>query len=304
MLVHLRLQLRILFEKQRNLTNKLENSEEKVKNREEQLLTKDQEIMKLRQHIATLKQKINLERVRFGLTLSETKHTAEKEINELKNEMKKVEEEFYDCRRKMMKACSDSRREEMQTRQRLEESIKETCAVNDSFKGVYDDYLRLESYLKDIEEEMMPLQAQIYELAKTLNVKPTELLSRIEQLKIVLTSDQNIKEMLIKAISVMKNDEVSAAKDSETIPICVDTCPTERFNNPRAGSSNNVKQGDLSCPFSQKFLLEQLNNPGHKGTGRKNEVEKEQVVRPKLPFKITKWPLRQRRIITMSSLSK
>ena len=153
-----------------------------------------------------------------------------------------------------MKACSDSRQEEMQTRQRLEESIKETWAVNDSFKAVYDDYLRLESYLKDVEEEMMPLQSQIYELAKTLNVKPAELLSRIEQLKIVLTSDENIIELLIKVISVMKNDEVSAHKDSETIPICVDTCPTERFNNPRAGSSNNLKQSDLSSPSSQKFL--------------------------------------------------
>ena len=279
------------------MKNKLENSEKIVKNREEQLLTKDQAIVKLLQRIATLKQKINLERVRFGLTLKETRHAGEKEINELKNEMKNAEEEFYDCRRKMMKVCSDSRREEMQTRQRLEESIKETCAVNDSFKAVYDDYLRLESYLKDIEEEMMPLQSQIYELAKTLNVKPTELLSRIEQLKIVLTSDENIKELLIKAISVMKNDEVSAPKNSETIPTCVDTCPTESFNNPRAFSSSNLKQRDLSCPFSQKFLPEQLNNPGHKGTGKKNEVEKGKVVRPKLPFKIPKWPLRQRRIL-------
>ena len=279
------------------MKNKLENSEKIVKNREEQLLTKDQAIVKLLQRIATLKQKIDLERVRFGLTLKETRHAGEKEINELKNEMKKAEEEFYDCRRKMMKVCSDSRREEMQTRQRLEESIKETCAVNDSFKAVYDDYLRLESYLKDIEEEMMPLQSQIYELAKTLNVKPTELLSRIEQLKIVLTSDENIKELLIKAISVMKNDEVYAPKNSETIPTCVDTCPTESFNNPRAFSSSNLKQRDLSCPFSQKFLPEQLNNPGHKGTGKKNEVEKGKVVRPKLPFKIPKWPLRQRRIL-------
>ena len=286
MLVHLRLQLRILFEKQRNLTNKLENSEEKVTNREEQLLTKDQAIVKLRQHIATLKQKINLERVRFGLTLNETKHTAEKEISELKNEMKKAEEEFYDCRRKMMKACSDSRREEMQTRQRLEESIKETCAVNDSFKAVYDDYLRLESYLKDIEEEMMPLQSQIYELSQALNLKPTELLSKLEQLKIVLTSDENIKELLRKTLFKMKNDEISP-KDSET----------ESFNNPRAGSSSNVKQGDLSCPFSQKFLLEQLNNPCHKKTGKKYKVEKEKVVRPKLGFKIPKWPLRQGRIL-------
>ena len=279
------------------MKNKLENSEKIVKNREEQLLTKDQAIVKLLQRIAALKQKINLERVGFGLTLKETRHAGEKEINELKNEMKNAEEEFYDCRRKMMKVCSDSRREEMQTRQRLEESIKETCAVNDSFKAVYDDYLRLESYLKDIEEEMMPLQSQIYELAKTLNVKPTELLSRIEQLKIVLTSDENIKELLIKAISVMKNDEVSAPKNSETIPTCVDTCPTESFNNPRAFSSSNLKQRDLSCPFSQKFLPEQLNNPGHKGTGKKNEVEKGKVVRPKLPFKIPKWPLRQRRIL-------
>ena len=296
MLVHLLLQVRVLFEKQRNLTNKLENSEEKVKNREEELLTKDQATVKLRQHIATLKQKINLERVRFGLTLNETKHAAGEEINELKNEMKNAEEEFYDCRRKMMKACSDCRREEMQTRQRLQESVQETRAVNDSLKTVYDDYLRLESYLKDIEEEMMPLQSQIYELAKTLNVKPAELLSRIEQLRIVLTSDENIKELLIKDISVMKNDEVSAPKDSETIPTCVDTCPTESFNNPRAGFSSNLKQGDLSCPFSQRFLPEQLNNPGHKGTGRKNEVEKVRVACPKLPFKIPKWPLRQRRI--------
>ena len=297
MLVHLRLQVRVLFEKQRNLTNNLQNSEEKVKNRKEQLLTKDQATVKLWQHITTLKQKINLERVRFDLTLKETKHAAEKEINELKNEMKRAEEEFYDCRRKMMRACSDSRREEMQARQSLEETTKETCAVNDSFRAVYDDYLRLESYLKDIEQEMMPLQLQIYELAKTLNVKPTELLSRIEQLKVVLTSDENIKELLIKAISVMKNDEVSAPKDSETIPTCVDTCLTESFNNPPAGSSSNLKQGDLSCPFSQKFLPEQLNNPGHKGTGKKNEVEKEKVVRPKLPFKISKWQLRQRRIL-------
>ena len=268
------------------MTNKLENSEEKVKNREQQLLTKDQEIMKLLQHFATLKGKFNLERVRFGLTLKETKHAAEKEINELKNEMKRAEEKFNDCRRRMMKAYSDSRREEMQTQQCLEESVKETCTVNDSFKAVYDDYLRLESYLKDIEEEMMPLQSQIYELSKALNLKPTELISKLEQLKIVLTSDENIKELLGKTLFKMKNDEISP-KDSET----------ERFNDPRAGSSSNVKQGDLSCPFSQKFLPEQLNNPCHKETGKKYEVEKEKVVRPKLRFKIPKWPLRQGRIL-------
>ena len=254
------------------MTYKLENSEEIVKNREEQLLTKDQEITKLLQHFATLKRKFNLERVRFGLTLKQTKHAAEKEINELKNEMKRAEEKFNDCRRRMMKAYSDSRREEMQTRQRLEESVKETCAVNDSFKAVYDDYLRLESYLKDIEEEMMPLQSQIYKLSKALNLKPTELLSKLEQLKIVLTSDENIKV---------------SPKDSET----------ESFNNPRAGSYSNVKQAELSCPFSQKFLPEQLNNPCHKETGKKYEVEKEKVVRPKLHFKIPKWPLRQGRIL-------
>ena len=90
------------------MTNKLENSEEKVKNREQQLLTKDQEIMKLLQHFATLKRKFNLERVRFGLTLKETKHAAEKEINELKNEMKRAEEKFNDCRRRTMKAYCDS----------------------------------------------------------------------------------------------------------------------------------------------------------------------------------------------------
>ena len=174
----------------------------------------------------------------------------------------------------------------MQTRQRLEESVKETCAVNDSFTAVYDDYLRLESYLKDIEEEMMPLQSQIYELSQALNLKPTELLSKLEQLKIVLTSDENIKELLRKTLFKMKNDEISP-KDSET----------ESFNNPRAGSSSNVKQGDLSCPFSQKFLLEQLNNPCHKKTGKKYKVEKEKVVRPKLGFKIPKWPLRQGRIL-------
>ena len=84
----------------------------------------------------------------------------------------------------------------------------------------------------------------------------------------------------------MKNDEISP-KDSET----------ESFNDPRAGSSSNVKQGDLSCPFSQKFLPEQLNNPCHKETGKKYEVEKEKVVRPKLRFKIPKWPLRQGRIL-------
>ena len=268
------------------MTNKLENSEEKVKNREQQLLTKDQEIMKLLQHFATLKRKFNLERVRFGLTLKETKHAAEKEINELKNEMKREEEKFNDCRRRMMKAYSESRREEMQTRQRLEESVKETCTVNDSFKAVYDDYLRLESYLKDIEEEMMPLQSQIYELSKALNLKPTELLSKLEQLKIVLTTDENIKELLRKTLFKMKNDEISP-KDSET----------ESFNNPRAVSSSNVKQGDLSCPFSQKFLLEQLNNPCHKKTGKKYKVEKEKVVRHKLGFKIPKWPLRQGRIL-------
>ena len=38
-----------------------------------------------------------------------------------------------------MKAYCDSRREQLQTRLRLEESVKETCAVNDSFKAVYDD---------------------------------------------------------------------------------------------------------------------------------------------------------------------
>ena len=268
------------------MTNKLENSEEKVKNREQQLLTKDLQIMKLLQHFATLERKFNLERVRFGLTLKETKHAAEKEINELKNEMKRAEEKFNDCRRRMMKAYSNSRREEMQTRQRLEESVKETCTVNDSFKAVYDDYLRLESYLKDIEEEMMPLQSQIYELSKALNLKPTEVLFKLEQLKIVLTSDENIKELLRKTLFKMKNDEISP-KDSET----------ESFKNPRAGSSSNVKQADLSCPFSQKFLPEPLNNPCHKETGKKYEVEKEKVVRPKLGFKIPKWPLRQRRIL-------
>lgn len=84
---------------------------------------------------------------------------------------------------------------------------------------------------------------------QSLECEPTELLSRLEQLKIVLTSDQNLKELLSKPLFEMKNDDVSP-KDSETVPSCVESSSTaESFNNPLAGSSINLKKGNLSCSF-------------------------------------------------------
>ena len=296
MLVNLRLQLRVLYEKQRNLTNKLENSEQKAKQREEQILARDQEIMKMQQQIANLKREVNLENVRLNLKLKETKHAAEKEKIEMKNKMEKAEAEFRKRKISIMNAYFESKQEIVRLRSLLEESVRETSVVTDSFKTFYNEYLKLENDLSDIEKEMIPLQMQIYELAKAMNIEPEELRSRLEQLKIALTSDEsvgNLNELLAKTLLDVDKDEVTP-KDDQVASTSGGSSASASFNDTQPGSSSNMEQSDPSCPFSQKVLPEQLDNPCHKEAGKKHEAERGRMLRLKLGFKIPHWPLRQR----------
>ena len=132
-----------------------------------------------------------------------------------------------------------------------------------------------------------------------MNLQPEELRNRLDQLKQALSNKENagnLNEVLLKTLLVADKDEVTP-KDSQVASSSGRSSASDSFNEPQVkpGSSSDIEQGDPSCPFSEKFLPEQLDNSAQKQAGNKNKPEKGRAVWSKIGFKILKLPLRQRK---------
>lgn len=299
MLVNLRIHVRVLYAKQKSLANKIKNSEQIAEQRNEHLSVKDKEIRQMLAQINDLKRQLELEQLRLNLTLKDAKHAAEKEKIELKNAMEKAAAVFDNEKKGLQKALLESKQEICQLKNRLEESVQETATVTENFKNFYEDYLRLEEDLSTIEQHLVPVQKQFQELAKAMNLEPEELHYRLDKLKQALGNKENaghLKEVLAKTLLVADKDEVTP-KDSQVASSSGGSSASDSFNEPQVkpGSSSDIEEGDPSCPFSQKFFPEQLDNSAQKEAEKKDKPVKGRVVWSKIGFKILKLPLRQRK---------
>ncbi len=102
--------------------------------------------------------------------------------------------------------------------------------------------------------------------------------------------------MLVKTLLVADKDEVTP-KDSHMASSSGGSSGSASFSESqiKPGSSSDFEQSDPSCPFSQKFFPEQLDNSVHSDAEKKDKREKRKVVRAKLGFKMPKLPLRKRK---------
>lgn len=299
MLVNLRIHVRVLYAKQKSLANKIKNSEQIAEQRNEHLSVKDKEIRQMLAQINDLKRQLELEQLRLNLTLKDAKHAAEKEKIELKNAMEKAAAVFDNEKKGLQKALLESKQEICQLKNRLEESVQETATVTENFKNFYEDYLRLEEDLSTIEQHLVPVQKQFQELAKAMNLEPEELHYRLDKLKQALGNKENaghLKEVLAKTLLVADKDEVTP-KDSQVASSSRGSNASDSFDEPQVkpGSSSDIEEDDPSCPFSQKFFPEQLDNSAQKEAEKKDKAEKGRVIWSKIGFKILKLPLRQRK---------
>ena len=280
MLVSLRLQARVLYEKQRRLSIKLEASEKKAKERDQQLLAKDQDIGIMQETIKDLERNVKLEKVRLNFTLKEVKQAAEKERIAMKNAMEKVLTENENEKTALNKALLESKQEITRLRNRLGVSVGETAVVTNNFKAFYDEYRDLERQLAALESILVPLQTQICELARAMNLEPVDLLLRLEKLKRALKGNDKVgslKELFVTIVLDPEKDEItpkdSASGGSNT---------SASVNDAQPGSSTNFEQSVPSCPLSEK---EEETKNMLAGKGR--------MARLKLGFKTLNWPLRQ-----------
>ena len=299
MLVSLRIHVRVLYAKEKSLTKKIENSEQINEQRNEHLSVKDNEIRQMVVQINNLKRQLELEQLRLNLTMKDAKHAAEKEKIELKNAMEKAAAVYEKEKKGLQKALLESNQEVCKLKNRLEESVQETATVTENFKNFYEDYLRLEDDLSTIEKHLVPVQKQFQELAKVMNLQPEELRYRLDKLKQVLGNKENatnLNDELLNTLLIADKDEVTP-KDSQVASSSRESSASDSFNEPQVkpGSSSDIEEGDPSCPFSQKFLPEQLDNSTQKEAGNKNKAEKRSVVWSKIGFKILKLPLRRRK---------
>ena len=299
MLVSLRIHVRVLYAKQKSPANKIKNSEQIAEQRNEHLSVKEKEIQQMVAQISDLKRQLELEQLRLNLTLKDTKHAAEKEKIKLQNAMEKAAAVFENEKKGLQKALLESEQEVCQLKNRLEESVQETAAVTENFKNFYEDYLKLEEDLSSIEQHLVPVQKQFRELAKAMNLQPEELHYRLDKLKQALGSKENagnLNEVLLNKLLAADKDEVTP-KDSQVASSSGGSSASDSFNEPQVqpGSFSDIEKGDPSCPFSQKFFPEQLDNSAQKEAGNKNKPTKGRVVWSKIGFKILKLPLRQRK---------
>lgn len=299
MLVSLRIHVRILYEKQKSLAKKLNNSKQTAEHRNENLAEKDNEIRQMAQQINHLKRQLELEQLRLKLTLKDAKHAFKKEKIELTNAMEKAAAVHEKEKRALQKALVESKHEVFQLKNRLEESVRETATVTENFKNFYEDYLKLEDDLSIIEQHLIPIQKQFQELAKAMNLEPEELHCRLDELNKALSNSEkagNLKEVLVKTLLVADKDEVTP-KDSNIASSSGGSSGSASFSEPQVKpcSSSEFEQNDPSCPFSQKFFPEQLDNSAQKQTEKKDKREKGKLVWSKLGFKIPKFPLKQRK---------
>ena len=102
--------------------------------------------------------------------------------------------------------------------------------------------------------------------------------------------------MLLNTLLVADKGEVTP-KDSQVASSSGGSSASDSCNEPQVkpGSSSDIEQGDPSCPFSEKFLPEQLDNSAQKEARNKNKPEKGRVLWSKFGLKILKLPLRQRK---------
>ena len=299
MLVSLRIHVRVLYAKQKSLANKIENCEQIVEQKNEHLSVKDKEIQQMVAQVNDLKRQLELEQIRLNLTLKDAKHAAEKEKIKLNNAMEKAAAVFENEKKGLQKALLESKQEICQLKNRLEESVHETATVTENFKNFYEDYLRLEEDLSTIEQHLVPVQKQFQELAKAMNLQPEELRYRLDKLKQALSNKENdgsLNEVLLNTLLVADKDEVTP-KDSQVASSSGESSASDSFNEPqeKPGSSSDIEEGDPSCPFSEKFLPEQLDNSAQKEARNKHKPRKERVIWSKIGFKILKLPLRQRK---------
>lgn len=271
---------------------KLEASEQKAKEREQQLLAKDQYIGQMQETIKDLERNVKLEKVRLNFTLKEIKRAAEKERIGLKNAMEKVVTENENEKAALNKALLESKQEIKRLRNRLGVSVGETAVVTNNFKAFYDEYRDLERQLASLESVLVPLQRQICELARAMNLEPVDLLLRLEKLKRALTGNDNVgslKELFVTIVLDAEKDEITP-KDSTS----GESNTSASVNDPQPGSSTNFEQSDPSCPLSERVLAEQMDDPLHKEEETKHMAAgKGRMARLKLGFKTLNWPLRQ-----------
>ena len=271
---------------------KLEASEQKAKEREEQLQTKDHDIGQMQETIKDLERNVKLEKVRLNFTLKQIKQAAEKERIGLKNAMEKVVTENEHEKAALNNALLESKQEIKRLRNRLGVSVGETAVVTNNFKAFYDEYRDLERQLASLESVLVPLQKQICELARAMNLEPVDLLLRLEKLKRALTGNDNVgslKELFVTIVLDAEKDEITP-KDSTS----GGSNTSASVNDPQSGSSTNFEQNDPSCPLSEKGLAEQMDDPLHKEEETKHMVAgKGRMARLKLGFKTLNWPLRQ-----------
>lgn len=295
MLLSVRLQARVLYEKQKSLTIKLEASELKAKQREQQLLARDQDIGKMQEKIIDLEREVKLEKVRLNLTLKEIKRAAARENAELRNEMEKAAAQHENEKRALNKAVKEGQQETARMRNRLRESVRETAVVTNNFKTFYDDYSDLEKQLRTIESILGPLQIQIDELARSLNLEPDELVLRLEKLKRILKSDEDVggltEKIMKMVIDVGKNKETQ--KNSQIASTSVESSASASLTDPQPGSPSNVELNDPSCPLSQKVLPEQMDDPSHKEAEKKHLAVRRRMMRLNFGFKLPNWPGKQ-----------
>ena len=296
MLVNLRIHVRVLYEKQKGLANKLEASELIAESRLERLLDKDKQIRQMLQRINDLKRQLDLQKLRLNLKIKDVKHAAEKEEMEFKNAMEKAAAVFENEKRKLERELYENRQEISQVQNRLEKSVQETTNMTENFKNFYEDYLRLEEDLSIIERELIPIQKQFQELAEAMNIEPEELHYRLDEFKKAVSkneSPENVKDLFVKALMVADKDEVTP-KDGQVSSFSASSSCSASNRQLKPGSSVKIEHRDPSCPFSQKFFLEEMDNAS-KEAEENLSAKKAKVTRPKLTFKIPKFPFSQRK---------
>lgn len=296
MLVNLRIHVRVLYEKQKSIANKLEVSELLAESRLERLSDKDKQIGEMTKWISDLKRQLELEKLRLNLRLKDIKHAAEKENVETQNEKERVVVGFENEKRALQRELCECRHEITQLQNRLDEAVQETVNVTDTFKSFYEDYLRLEEDLSNIERELMPMQKQFLQLADAMNVDPIELQDKLEEIKEALSkskSHKNVKDVFDKVLLAADKDHTPQGGQVGSSSEGSSSSASFNKGQLRLNSSSKTKQKEPSCPFSQKFLLEELEHESRKEADENVTREKGRVKRSKLGLKIPKFHFSQ-----------
>lgn len=297
MLVNLRIHVRVLYEKQKSLADKVETSELLAENRLERLSDKDKQIGELSQWISDLKRQLEQEQLRQNLKLKDVKHAAEKEKVEFQNEKERVVAELENEKRALQRELYESRHELTQLQNRLDKSVQETANVIDNFKFFYEDYLRLEQDLSNIERELIPIQKQFLQLAETMNIDPEELQRKLEEIKEALRkskSHKNIKDVFDKVLIAADKDHTPQEDPAASSSGGSSNSDSFTKGQLRLSSSSKTKQREPSCPFSQKLLFEELEHGSLKEADENVIVQKGTLKRSKLRVKIPKFQWKTR----------